>query len=57
MTESFKLIKTYPGSEPIGTIWYWDTEWKLFKTEDGRFSTIWTRAYFISGLGEYFIVN
>jgi hypothetical protein len=55
--ESFKLIKTYPGSEKLGTVWTWDEDMNLFKTKDRRFSTVWTREYFISGIGEYFIMG
>lgn len=49
-----ELIKEYPGSEKIGTRWYWDPSWGLYKTADNRFSTIWTLDYFMSGIGEFF---
>ncbi len=56
----YKLIKEYPNSEKLGTIFSF--EYSGFSTagavtEKGiQFNTSWTRSYFEKWLGEYFQV-
>ena len=57
---SYRLIKTYPGSEPLGTIFKRYDGWNSYgcETTDGniQYSTVWTPEYFESGIGEYYEV-
>ena len=51
----YKLIKEYPDSEKIGTIFEYDPSYKLYKT-GRKINSIWTPSYFENGIGEYFEV-
>ncbi len=60
----YRLIKEYPGSEPLGTIFKfgyegWASAGVEHKDENGvtsevRFSTPWTPDYFGKWVGEYY---
>ena len=50
---AYRLIKEYPNSMPIGTIFEFDESWRLYKVGT-QFNTEWQPSYFIEWIGEYF---
>jgi len=50
---AFRLIKEFPGSDRLGTIYEFDESWQLYRSGK-RFSTLWKHGYFMEWVGEYF---
>ena len=50
---TFILIKEFPGSDEVGTIYTYDDDWKSYKNGN-RFNTVWKHDYFMKWAGVYF---
>jgi hypothetical protein len=57
MVDKYILIKEYPNSEKLGTIFELNPSWKDWRVKDdkgSRSSTEWTDSYFKNWVGIYF---
>ncbi len=52
MKETYRLIKEYPGSEKLGTIFTFDESWGKYKTKT-KINGKWDKNYFQNA---YYIV-
>ena len=51
--ESYRLIKEYPGSEKLGTIFTFDESWGKYKTKN-KINGKWDKDYFQNGINVYY---
>jgi hypothetical protein len=49
----FKLIKEYPNSKKIGSIFVFNSSWGIYEC-NGYFSGYWTETYFRKWIGVYY---
>jgi hypothetical protein len=55
MKGTYKLIKEYPGSEKLGTIFTFDESWGKYKTKT-KINGKWDEIYFQNGINVYYEV-
>lgn len=51
--KKFRLIKEYPSSKKIGSIFIFNEEYGIYEC-NGYFSGNWTEDYFIRWIGVYY---